>query len=85
MALADPKDEAAASSAQSHSSAITPTSIDEQHYAALHLSPIRELLFVLVICAAQLFTQASLAISIVPLKMLEDGLGISSDGQGSWT
>ncbi|KAK2627507.1 hypothetical protein QTJ16_003473 [Diplocarpon rosae] len=53
-----------------------------------HASPLaslpREIAFVGVLCAAQLFTQASLGQAIAPLHIIGASLGTSSPGQLSW-
>ncbi len=44
----------------------------------------REVLLVGTICAAQLMTQAALAMAVVPLHIIGDSFGVSSPGELSW-
>ena len=50
----------------------------------LPMSPFHEILFVTVICSSNIFTQASLGMTIVPLKIIGHGLGVSNPGGLSW-
>jgi MFS family permease len=47
-------------------------------------SPIREVVFVFVICMAQFMTQAGLGQCLAPLTLIGDSLGIDNDGVLSW-
>ncbi len=44
----------------------------------------REVLFVVIVCSSNLFTQASLGMTVAPLKIIGSGLGVSSPGGLSW-
>ena len=48
------------------------------------MGPWHEILFVLVICSSNIFTQASLGITIAPLKIIGSGIGVSNPGGLSW-
>ena len=48
------------------------------------MSQMHEILFVMVICSSNIFTQASLGMAIVPLKTIGAGLGVSNPGGLSW-
>lgn len=61
-----------------------PLDLDNHHYASEHLSLPHEISLIFLLSAAQLFTQASLAISIVPLLIIAPDLGMQSDGERSW-
>lgn len=47
-------------------------------------SLLKEGVFIMVLCSAQLMTQAGLAQSIVPLQIIGDSFGIKKPGQLSW-
>ncbi|KAL4888824.1 major facilitator superfamily-domain-containing protein [Aspergillus ambiguus] len=47
-------------------------------------SPVREIVFVFVICMAQFMTQAGLGQCLSPLTIIGDSLGIQNDGILSW-
>ena len=48
------------------------------------MSALHEILFVMIICSSNIFTQASLGMTIVPLKFIGRGLGITDPGNLSW-
>lgn len=48
------------------------------------ISAFREILFVAVICSSNIFTQASVGLTIAPLKIIGEGLGVSNPGGLSW-
>ena len=43
-----------------------------------------EILFVVVICSSNIFTQAGLGMTVAPLKIIGSGLGVSNPGGLSW-
>ena len=47
-------------------------------------NPVREIIFVFVICMAQFMTQAGLCLSIAPVLVIGSGLSSSSAGELSW-
>lgn len=59
--------------------AITNQSAMEMPQSSLH-----ECIFVGVVCAAQLMTQAGLALAIVPLHIIGDSFHVTNPGQLSW-
>ena len=48
------------------------------------LSVRREILLVWIVCSGQIFTQAGLSITVVPLNTIGRGLGVSESGALSW-
>ena len=41
----------------------------------------REILFVIVVCSSNVFTQAGLGMTVAPLKIIGSGLGVSNPGR----
>ncbi|OQE41172.1 hypothetical protein PENCOP_c005G08750 [Penicillium coprophilum] len=58
--------------------------ITNQSAMEIPKSLLHEIMFVAVVCAAQLMTQAGLAIAIVPLHIIGDGFHVTNPGQLSW-
>lgn len=48
------------------------------------MSPMREVIFVAIICSAQLLTQAGLGQTIVPLQIIAESFDVQNAGQKSW-
>lgn len=55
------------------------------YYVSQHLPLPSELLFVAVICSAQLLTQVGFGQTLVPSQVIGNALGATSPGQRSWT
>ena len=73
----------------SSSGAESPAAKQVHKSAAEQASPppmglVHEILFVVIICSSNLFTQAGLGMTIAPLKIIGNGLGVSSPGGLSW-
>ena len=45
---------------------------------------VHEILFVVVVCSSNIFTQAGLGMTVAPLKIIGNGLGVSDPGGLSW-
>lgn len=82
-------DQHTASNRTSMTAVQSPTAESEKHspkhhYFALKLSLPHEVALIVLLCSAQLLTQAGLAISIVPLHIISEHFGLTSPAQESW-